>query len=139
MNNTLLVFLDYFFLIFHTVFTLFNMSGWVWKKTRKIHLFTVLATALSWFVVGVWKGWGYCFCTDWHWQVRVMLGKPVTSNSYIHFLVKETTGLNVSPEITDIAVLTVFITVFLLALYFNLKNLFRKLFILFTASSRKQE
>ncbi|HNW29592.1 MAG TPA: DUF2784 family protein, partial [Spirochaetota bacterium] len=47
----MLQFLDYFFLVFHTVFTLFNMTGWIWKKTRKVHLATIAAKAFSWFII----------------------------------------------------------------------------------------
>ncbi len=80
-------FLNIFFFVFHTVWTLFNMTGWMFRPTRRLHLVTLTLTALSWFVLGIWYGWGYCLCTDWHWQVRRELGFRDESNSYIHFLV----------------------------------------------------
>jgi hypothetical protein len=109
MSTPVLVFLDWFFIIFHTLFTLFNMVGWIWKKTRLIHLVTIGLTALSWFVLGIWYGWGYCFCTDWHWQVREMLGKPVGSRSYIGFLIHEFTGFSPDPGTVDTITLSVFL------------------------------
>jgi hypothetical protein len=79
-----LAFLNVFFLVFHTLWMAFNMTGWAWKKTRRLHLLTMGLTALSWFVVGpLWYGTlGYCLCTDWHWEVL--------------------TGLDLSPLATDL-------------------------------------
>ena len=55
-------------------------------------LFTLLATAASWFVMGIWYGIGYCLCTDWHWQVRQQLGYQDDSPTYIHLMIKLLTG-----------------------------------------------
>lgn len=89
-------------LIFHTAFTLFNIFGWALKKTRKIHFVTMTLTALSWLGLGYFFGWGYCFLTDWHWQIRVELGEPVPFVSYIQFLIFELTGYAPGAEITDL-------------------------------------
>jgi len=104
----MLVFLDYFFLIFHSIFTLFNMTGWIWKKTRKYHLITTLLTTFSWFILGIRYGWGYCFCTDWHWKVREALGNPIKSDSYIKFLIEELTGFNPPGDLVDTVTIAVF-------------------------------
>ncbi len=121
----MLEFLDYFFLIFHTIFTLFNMTGWIWKKTRKIHLATITATAFSWFILGIWYGWGFCFCTDWHWKVRSALGRPITSDSYIHFLILDITGINLPPRLVDTATLAVFAACCVASIALNLKDFAR--------------
>src|SRR5688500_12177489 len=94
-------FLNIFFFVFHTVWTVFNMFGWIFRPTRKWNLLTLLLTALSWFVLGIWYGWGYCVCTDWHWQVRRNLGYHDESNSYIHFLVLKLTGINMDPQLVE--------------------------------------
>lgn len=125
-NHSFAIFLDYFFIVFHTLFTLFNMIGWIWKKTRIYHLITIGLTAMSWFVAGIWYGWGYCFCTDWHWQVREILGKPMGSNSYIHFLIKELTGINLNEKLVDQFVLIIFSVCILLSLIFFIRDLIRK-------------
>ncbi|MEO5906489.1 MAG: DUF2784 family protein, partial [Saprospiraceae bacterium] len=62
--------LDYFFFFFHTSLILFNCFGWIFPKLRRWNLITLLLTAFSWFVLGIWFGLGYCVCTDWHWAVR---------------------------------------------------------------------
>lgn len=119
----MLRFLDIFFLVFHTLFTLFNMTGWIWKKTRRIHLATIALTACSWFILGIWYGWGYCFCTDWHWRVRDALGTPIRSDSYIHFLILEVTGINLPQHLVDTATIAVFAACCALSLSLNVKDL----------------
>ncbi len=114
--------LDTFFLVFHSVFTLFNMTGWAWTKTRKAHLATILVTAGSWFILGIWYGWGYCFCTDWHWQVRDAMGSPIRSDSYIHFLILEITGIDLPSHLVDTVTLAVFIGCAVLSIGLNLKD-----------------
>jgi hypothetical protein len=115
-------FLNIFFFIFHTAFTLFNIVGWIFPKTRKLHLVTLTLTALSWFVLGIWYGWGYCICTDWHWDVRAKLGLTDRSNSYIHFLLLKLTGINMDPKLVETGTLVVFLLSFALSIWFNIKD-----------------
>ena len=114
-------FLNSFFFVFHTVFTLFNIVGWAFPKTRKLHLITISLTAISWFVLGIWYGLGYCFCTDWHFQVREKMGYIDSSNSYIHFLILQLTGLNLNPKLVDNATLIVFLISFGLSIWVNIR------------------
>jgi Protein of Unknown function (DUF2784) len=115
-------FLNIFFFIFHTAFTLFNIVGWIFPKTRKLHLITMLLTAGSWFVLGIWFGWGYCLCTDWHWQVREAMGIHDRSDSYIHFLLLKITGKDFSTEFVTKATLIFFLLFFLLSVWLNIKD-----------------
>ncbi len=126
MNHNFLVFLDYFLIIFHSLFTIFNIIGWIWRKTRKIHLITIAITAISWFVLGIWYGMGYCVCTDWHWQIRLKLGKPIMSNSYIQFLIKETTGVDINPNIIDSVVIVVFLVCVILSIGLFIRDITNK-------------
>lgn len=89
--------LDIFFFVFHTALILFNVFGWIPKRLRKINLIAMAITAFSWFALGglFGYGWGYCFCTDWHWQVRDALGYARTADSYIQLLF-QTVGLNIT-------------------------------------------
>lgn len=114
-------FLNIFFFVFHTAFTLFNTVGWAFTKTRKLHLVTILLTAFSWFVLGIWFGWGYCACTDWHWQVRNALGYKDRSNSYIHFLLLHVTGYNFNKQLVDIVTLSIFILTAALSVWVNIR------------------
>ena len=115
-------FLNIFFFVFHTVFTLFNMVGWAFKATRKWHLITILLTAFSWFFLGIWYGWGFCFCTQWHWNVRHKLGFIDESNSYIHFLILKVTGVNLPEQMVEAGTLIVFLVCFVLSVWLNIKD-----------------
>ncbi len=117
----MLQFLNIFFLVFHTALILFNCVGWIWKRTRLWHLATIALTSLSWFVLGIWYGWGYCLCTDWHWQVREQLGYP-NDHSYTHLLIQSVTGLDLNPDLTDTITVGVYVAVTLLTLVLNAKD-----------------
>lgn len=123
------LFLDIAFIIFHTVFILFNLSGWVWKATRRLHLITILATAFSWFILGIWYGFGYCFCTDWHWQVRRELGYTDMPNSYIKFLIELLTGINISATVVDTATAVLFFGALIISIYVNYRDFEKKVIV----------
>lgn len=96
-------FLNIFFFIFHTTLILFNLFGWIWKKTRIFNLATLGGTLLSWTVLGIWYGFGFCPCTQWHWLVRMKLGYRDMADSYIKFLVDSLVGGDVNARLVDIA------------------------------------
>lgn len=83
-----------FFFVFHTALILFNVLGWIWRGTRKWNLLTLALTFVSWCVMGLWKGMGYCICTDWHWQIRRAMGLHDHADSYLVLLVQKLTGWN---------------------------------------------
>lgn len=112
--------LDKFFIVFHSSLILFNCFGWAWKKTRKANLTVLLMTVFSWFFLGIWYGFGYCPCTDWHWKVREKLGLYNNPNSYIEFLVETLTGLDVSSTLVDIFALLFLIIALLMSLLTNI-------------------
>lgn len=120
-------FLNIFFFVFHTALTLFNIFGWISRKTRKWNLITLLLTAFSWFVLGIWYGWGYCVCTHWHWDVREKLGYHDESNSYIHFLILKLTGINFDPGLIDRVTLIIFLIVVVLSIGLNIKDYKKRL------------
>jgi hypothetical protein len=88
-------------------------------------LIGALGTFFSWFVLGIWYGFGYCFCTDWHWQVREALGRPVESHSYVHFLLLELTGIDFPSGLLDTTVVVVFALALLLSVVLNLRDRYR--------------
>ncbi|HMB63582.1 MAG TPA: DUF2784 domain-containing protein [Eudoraea sp.] len=90
-----------FFYGFHTILILFNLFGWLYVRTRRLHLITILATFGSWGLLGAWKGWGYCFLTDWHYEVLRRLGEHEMPSSYIALLVLKMTGWLPDPELVN--------------------------------------
>ena len=89
------------FFVFHTACVLFNCAGWIWRRTRPWQLATVALTALSWVGLGAWYGWGYCPCTDWHWQVRARLGLD-NPPSYVQLLIREIAGVDPGPQLANV-------------------------------------
>lgn len=116
------VLLDIFFIIFHTALILFNLFGWIWKRTRRLNLITLGLTMASWFGLGIWYGWGYCPCTDWHWQVRRRLGDTDLPSSYITFLLEQYTGWAPAPNIVEVGTLIVFLIAVICSIYVNVKG-----------------
>jgi len=110
------------FIIFHTGLIFFNLFGWIWKATRRLNLITLSLTAFSWIILGIWYGFGYCFCTDWHWQVRRELGYTDMPNSYIKFLVDLWTGIEVSAYTVDLWTGILFVVALAASLCVNFKK-----------------
>jgi hypothetical protein len=119
-------FLNYFFIVFHTVWILFNSLAWIPKKTRRLNLISLCITAFSWFVLGIWYGWGYCVCTDLHWKVRAHLGYRDMEMSYTHFLARKLTGIDFNPNTVDVVTAAVFFISFALSITLNIIDLRRK-------------
>lgn len=115
-------FLNIFFFVFHTLLTLFNITGWVFPRSRKLNLITLSITAFSWFVLGIWYGWGYCACTDWHWNVREKLGYEDQTNSYIHFLLLKLTGINFNPTLVENTTLIIFLLSVVMSIWLNIRD-----------------
>ena len=113
--------LDIFFVAFHSVLILFNMLGWIWIKTRKINLITLLLTGASWFILGIFYGWGYCPLTDWHWKVLYELGEVQLPNSYIQYLINRLTGINITGHHADIVTVVVYFVSLFISLILNFK------------------
>ena len=113
---------NYFFYAFHGVLILFNLFGWLYRKTRKLNLITLLITFASWFILGIWKGWGYCFLTDWHYSVLRELGERELPVSYIAFLAQKMTGW--LPNAALVNMLTLWLGVLALgcSLWVNLRS-----------------
>ena len=94
--------LDIFFVVFHTTIILFNLFGWIWKKTRFANLVTLLLTAGSWLFLGLLVGsLGYCPLTDWHFNVLRKLGNTDLPNSYVKYLIDRLTGLDLGSSLVD--------------------------------------
>jgi MFS family permease len=102
MNPDLLRILDIAFFVFHTAVIVINLVGWIFPATRKLHRAVLAVTAFSWFGLGPLLGYpiGYCFCTDWHWQIRRALGFDDTGG-YIQLLFRMA-GLPIAGETANV-------------------------------------
>jgi hypothetical protein len=111
--------LDYLFIILHGGFSLFNLTGWAWKKTRRLHLITIGLTILSWFGLGIFYGWGYCPSTEWHWQIKRKLGETDLPYSYVKYYVDRLTGFSWNALTVDTVVVGLGVAVFALSCWLN--------------------
>lgn len=116
----MLVLLDILFTIVHTGLILFNLTGWIWKRTRRLHLITLVLTAASWGVLGIWYGWGYCPLTDLHWDIKHQLGQTHLPNSFIKYLLDKITGKNWPPRLVDRITLASLLLAVAASLYVNI-------------------
>ncbi len=116
--------LDIFFMIFHSSLIIFNLFGWIWRKTRIANLITLLLTGGSWLILGLIVGTpGYCPLTDWHFSILEQLGKTNLPLSYVKYLADRITGLNFDPVLIDKVTLYSFLAALLLSIYFNVRDL----------------
>jgi hypothetical protein len=111
--------LDIFYTFLHLAIVFFNLFGWIWKKTRKAHLVLMSLTLLSWFVLGIWKGWGYCPITEWQWDIKEKLGETNLPNSFIKYFADKISGQDIQASFVDSVTLISFITVVLITIYVN--------------------
>ena len=118
-------FLDIFFTVFHTCLILFNLFGWIWRKTLRLNLICLLLTAGSWVLLGIFYGLGYCPLTDWHFNILERLGHTDLPSSYISFLVSRLCGLHPEPGFVDAATAWGLILALMASLYLNFKAWFR--------------
>ncbi len=119
--------LDIFFVVFHTSVIIFNIFGWIWKRTRIANLGLLLLTLFSWTVLGAIVGSpGYCPLTDWHFRILEKLGHTDLPDSYIKYLADRITGLNFDSILVDKVTLWSFIAALTLSVTLNVCDLIRR-------------
>lgn len=119
-------FLHYFFLVFHSAIIIFNLFGWIWKKTRVANLILLLLTAFSWFVLGLFYGIGYCVSTDWHWSIMRKIGITGLPSSYTEYLMETLLKVEVSSSFADILTGGSFALAMILSVVLNIRDYRRK-------------
>lgn len=82
----------------------------------------MLLTAFSWFILGIWHDWGYCFTTDWHWDIRESLEYNDRSDSYTHFMINKITGIDLDMELVDFATMIIFIVLLIITIVLNWRD-----------------
>ena len=113
---------NFFFYAFHTGLIIFNLFGWLHPRMRRLNLISLLVTFGSWFLLGLWKGLGYCFLTDWHYQVLRSLGENNLPSSYIAFLVEKISGWLPSADLVDGLTVGLAVLALVCSLWVNLRN-----------------
>jgi len=117
----LLLGLNIFFFIFHSVLILVNVFGWMFRVTLRLNLITILLTACSWGLMGLKYGLGYCLCTDWHWKVRAALGLHDEARTFNQLLVYKLTGWLPSETLTSTVTAAIFFVSLTASVWLNIR------------------
>jgi hypothetical protein len=118
----MLEFLDLLLLGLHLVLIGFNLTGWIWKRTRPIHLVLMILTMVSWVGLGICYGFGYCFLTDWHWQVKRKLGETEIPSSFFKYHLDRLTGFEWDPGLVDGVVVGLTLFVLVASILLNVRD-----------------
>jgi hypothetical protein len=110
---------DLLYTLLHLVIIGFNLLGWIWPATRKLHFIGVLLTAGSWLILGIWFGIGYCPVTDWQWQVKEQLGERNLPVSFIKYYADKISGHSFDADFINYVTAISFAAAALLSVYVN--------------------
>lgn len=112
-------FLDYFFTLLHIIIIGFNLLGWIWPATRKLHCIVVGLTLGCWLILGIWYGLGYCPITDWQWQIKEKLGEHNLPNSFIKYYADKISGRDIPSLFIDTMTGVSFALAIIITIYVN--------------------
>jgi len=101
--------------VLHISLILFFILGWIYKRTRKVHYLLVIIITISWFVLGLFYGFGYCFLTDIHWRVKMLLNEENLPISFIKYVLDKMTGKDFNEVWVDYITLAVFVCVLIIS------------------------
>ena len=111
--------LDVVLTVIHLTIIVFNLFGWIQKRTRKAHLVSVGLTTTSWFILGIWYGIGYCPFTDWQWKVKAQLGEKNLPGNFVEYFLEKTTRYNFTSSFINTLIAACFFVAVILSIYVN--------------------
>lgn len=117
-----LMVLDFLLTILHLIIIFFNLLGWVFKKTRRVHFWFAMVTLACWTILGIWFGLGYCPITDWQWSIKVRLGEQNLPASFIKYFADKVTGKSINADLIDALTLGLFLIAITCSIKFNFFN-----------------
>ncbi len=122
----MLLVLDWTLFLSHVCLIIFNMVGWIWRRTRVLHLVTMGLTTFSWFVLGAIYGWGYCFCTDYHADILRQLGHPDANATFIQLLFTRLFRISLSQSVADNLAVAVFALILIATVFVWTREWYRR-------------
>lgn len=114
--------LDLLFHLGHIAVILFSALGWLVPAARPLHLALQALVMFSWFGLGSFKGWTYCFLTDLHWRVKRALRQPDPGESYVKLLADRLSGRDTDAATVNKTTVTVFFVTTVLSLLLFLRD-----------------
>jgi hypothetical protein len=118
----MLNFLDHILYWFHIAVIIINSTGFFFRKTRKLQFILIHVTLFSWIALGYIYGWGYCFLTDWHYDVLIKSGGELPPPSFIVYLAQRCCNIAMDPVNADFLAVAVLVLALFGAYYFKLKS-----------------
>ena len=101
--------LDIFFNFIHLLIIFINCFGWAWEKTLKLNIFLLLATIVSWSILGIFFGLGFCFLTNIHFIFLNSIETTAIPFSYLDHLLIDSLDLKISSKIISLfSILVIF-------------------------------
>lgn len=73
-------------------------------------------------MLGLWKGWGYCFLTDWHYQVHHALSERGIQSSHIAFQIEKMTGWLLGAGLVNTVTVSLAILVLMCSVWVNVRS-----------------
>lgn len=110
------------FHVAHIAIISFVLFGWIIPEARFAHLVLSLLTLGSWFILGRWMGEGYCPVSDWHWKIKETLGEGRPAVTYITFLLRSATGMDLVSDQVNRVVVYVTVAITMISLTLNLQE-----------------
>jgi hypothetical protein len=115
----MLRFLDILLTIVHLSIVFFNLFGWIPRVTRGAHFVSIVLTAASWFLLGIWFGTGYCPFTDWQWDVKAKLGERNLPANFIEYYAEKVSGYDFDSSLVATLIAVFFALAALVSIYVN--------------------
>jgi hypothetical protein len=115
----MLKFLDILLSLVHLFIIFFNLFAWIPRATRKAHLVSIILTAGSWFILGIWFGMGYCPFTDWQWRIKEQLGEKNLPPNFIEYFAERVSGYDFAPAFVNTVTVVTFAAAALISIYMN--------------------
>lgn len=107
--------LHFLFILIHTTVIVINTIGWLIPTLRPLQRILLTITWLSWIAGALWMQTpGYCFLTDWHWQIQKHLfGHPPQESSFITWAIHQICQCTLPEPTIDatVALLMIIITI----------------------------
>ncbi|WP_225872493.1 DUF2784 family protein [Pedobacter polaris] len=119
--------LDILLTILHLIIIGFNLFGWLFKATKKLHFWFAMVTLGCWTILGVWFGFGYCPITDWQWNIKTQLGEQNLPGSFIKYFADKLTGSNINADLIDVLTLIFFLVAIACSIKVNFFNKIKSL------------
>lgn len=69
---------------------------------------------------------GYCPLTDWHFRILEKLGERNLPDSYVMYLIKRTTRIEIDSILVDKFTLYLFLAALVFSVIFNIKDYIRQ-------------